>query len=87
MNKQPFYHDAQFKTKLRDQNVNSMLEAVMRIRGVLKGSVEFSVGNDQLLFTATSDVTARATEVLRKIAGSDMIGDVECEPGDPADLM
>jgi hypothetical protein len=88
MNKQPYYHDAHFSNKLSDNDASHIVDSVKRMRTVIKDTVEFSIGNDELLFTATSDVTRRAGEVIRSCSGgSALVGEVECEPGDPADLM
>jgi hypothetical protein len=80
MNKQPFYHGG-YDIK---GDGKAIVKAIKSIKTVLKGTVEFY--NEELLFTATSDVSEEANEKLRAIPGVANVR-IEAEPGDPADLM
>lgn len=84
-NKQPFYHCAQYENVSKVEQ-EEIVDKISRIRSVLRDTVE--ADNDELLFTATSDVSSRAAEVVKKIIGDRLIGgDIDVEAGDPADLM
>jgi len=81
MNKQPFYHQTELKGSYDEAKVKSMVSS---IDNVLPCTVELV--NGELLFTATSDMSGEAIELLL-----DMHVEMACpllvEPGDPADLM
>jgi len=80
MNKQPFYHAGHLRGDSK-----TIIKMVKTIKTVLKSSVEYV--NDELLFTATSDVGAETLEALKKIPGTVIESEFYVEPGDPADLM
>lgn len=78
-NKQPFYHQATLETNAE------ILRAIKRIKTVIKSSVE--IFEDELTFTATSNVSYEANEILKKFKHVKLLHPVEAEAGDPADLM
>lgn len=83
MNHQPFYHQAELRG---DEKVISKAEkAIQKIRTVLKDTVECF--NEELLFTATMDVSSLANDALEKIPGLTILKPVDAEAGDPADLL
>ena len=87
MNKQPFYHVGQFKSG----DKKAIEKAIRSLPTVLKKSIDIikaetsPIGIGEVLFTATSDVSEEATKALKKV-GVALIGPVDAEPGDPADL-
>lgn len=86
MNKQPYYHSVEF-WRLTGDEQKSIVDGIKRIKGVIKSSVE--VSNGEVLFTATGDMVAETERLIAKVIGdkTKIVGPVECEPGDPADLM
>lgn len=82
MNKQPFYHDAQFTA----DHLPAIRKCLRGFSTVIKSSIEIT-GN-QILFTATEDLAQVTTVALKKV-GVRFVGSscVDCEPGNPTDLM
>jgi hypothetical protein len=78
VNKQPFYHACYLSGKKED-----ILKALSGIRTVLKDSIEYN--NNELLFTATSDVSSIVNKKLSRIA--EIETECNAEPGDPSDLL
>ncbi len=82
-NKQPFYHCAQY-TNVSKVEQEEIISKISKIRTVLKETV--NVDGDEITFTATTDVSSRGNDVIKKIIGDRLIL-IDAEPGDPADLM
>ena len=80
MNKQPFYHAAELKG-----NKKAIIKVIGSIKTVIKDTIEYY--NNELLFTATSDVSNFANNQLQDIPGISIMVPVGAEPGDPADLI
>ena len=81
MNKQPFYHGTELKGSYDKAEVERMVGDIVN---VLPETVQLE--NGELLFTATDDMTEEVAELLTDMH-VEMSCPVECEPGDPADLM
>lgn len=81
MNKQPFYHQTELKGSYDTREVVAMVSS---IDNVLPYTVELI--NGELLFTATDDMCVEVVGLLTDMH-IEMACPLECEPGDPADLM
>lgn len=84
MNKQPFYHVRYLDLDATSANEKIIKDSVCKIPTVLKDSFEYY--SDELLFTATSDVSVQVTTKLES-KGVVFKHSISAEPGDPADLM
>lgn len=84
MNKQPFYHSGYIDSDKTEATEDQIKTAIIKIPKVLRNTYEFYC--DELLFTATSDVSVGATAECRAI-GVVFITPIDSEPGDPCDLI
>ena len=84
MNKQPFYHEVWFYKLNEDQQK----EAGNILKGLLPAKLKdtLEMGALTATFTSTEDLCKQVKEEFGKLEYS-RLRRVDCEPGDPSDLM